>query len=368
MSEIKAQIILGAQFGDEGKGITTDYLVSKANNPIVVRFSGGQQVGHTVQVNGFTHIHSNFGSGTLRGVPTYYSEHTSIYPTTIARELKILKKNGITPKLILHPLTLITTPWDVIANRRDDKNLEHGSCGLGIGKTQKRNETGFKLYAIDLLDEETLLKKTESIRKNYYGFDNPSTQNELFEVLDFIEAVMEIEWVVEDYSFLMDYDELVFEGSQGILLDKDFGVFPNVTHANTTSKNAHEILDKIGVGFDEREIFYVTRAYSTRHGSGDFKEEPIVLKNNEIETNVFNEFQKDFKVAPLNYNFINRGLRYDNIFSDGIKKNFVITCMDQVTDFEFDYDKVNGRFTIYESWSPDSKDFNLKMYKKKLRN
>lgn len=370
---MKAKIVLGLQYGDEGKGITTDYLASKANNPIVIRFSGGQQVGHTVKVNGYTHVHSNFGSGTLRGVPTYYSEHTSIYPTTIARELKVLKENGFNPEIIFHPLTLITTPWDVIANRRDAQNMEHGSCGLGIGKTQKRNETGFKLYAVDLLDPDVLMEKVESIRENYYnynfddGFDVSTL--EAYEVLDFVEAISEIPWKVEGYEYLMGYEDLIFEGSQGILLDKDFGVFPNVTYANTTSKNAHEILAKLGVSFSDREIFYVTRSYTTRHGAGNFKEGEIELKNNDVETNVFNEFQKDFKVAPLNYDLINRGLRYDRIFSDitfshKIKKSLMITCMDQVTDFQFDYDKVDGYFTIYESWSPESKDIKLQIYKK----
>lgn len=361
-----ASIVLGLQYGDEGKGITTDYLSSKAENPIIVRFSGGQQVGHTVKLNGYTHIHSNFGSGTLRGIPTYYSEHTSVYPTTVKRERNVLIGQGIIPKIVLHPLTQITTPWDVIANRRDDENLKHGSCGLGIGKTQKRNETGFKLYAIDLLHRDILLEKVESIRANYYkiSFDNITTE-ETYELLDFVEALDELEWVIEDYSYLLNYDKLIFEGSQGILLDKDFGVFPNVTHANTTSKNAHEILDKIGIGFNEREIFYVTRSYSTRHGSGSFKEEPIKLKNHEQETNVFNEFQKEFKIAPLNYEFINRSLRYDDIYSNGMKKNLVLTCMDQLTDFKFEYNKLNyNNFTIYESWSPESKDFKLKSYKK----
>lgn len=355
---MNAKIVLGLQYGDEGKGITTDYLVSKANNPIVVRFSGGQQVGHTVQVNGYTHIHANFGSGTLRGVPTYYTEHTSVYPATIARERKVLVENGFDPKIIFNPLTLVTTPWDVIANRRDEENLMHGSCGLGIGKTQKRNETGYKLYAIDLLDRDVLIEKMESIRANYYGIDYDSlSQDEYFEVLDYIEALDEIQWIIKDYYCLSDYD-LIFEGSQGILLDKDFGVFPNVTHANTTSKNAHEVLDKIGYGFDEREIFYVTRSYTTRHGAGNFKEEPLELKNNENETNVFNEYQKDFKVAPLNYDLINRALRYDNLYSEFNEKNLVVTCMDQLEGFRINLTKIDTEFfKMYESHSQDSKDF-----------
>lgn len=361
---MKAKIVLGLQYGDEGKGITTDYLASQAENPIVVRFSGGQQVGHTVQVNGYTHVHSNFGSGTLRGIPTYYTEHTSIYPTTIARELKVLKENGYNPEIILHPLTMITTPWDVIANRRDAQNMEHGSCGLGIGKTQKRNETGFKLYAIDLLEPDLLMEKVESIRENYYNYDFDEgfdvSTNEAYEVLDFVEAINEIQWKLENYEFLVGYDNLIFEGSQGILLDKDFGIFPNVTHANTTSKNAHEVLDLLGLGPDDRSIYYVTRSYTTRHGAGNFNEGVVKLKNNEIETNVFNEFQKDFKVAPLNYDLINRGLRYDEIYSNIIEKNIVVTCYDQVDDFEFDFNKVNTEFNwFFKSWSPDSKDFEV---------
>lgn len=351
--------------GDEGKGITTDYLVSKADNPIVVRFSGGQQVGHTVQVNGYTHVHSNFGSGTLRGTPTYYTEHTSVYPATIGREFKVLRENGFEPKIIFNPLTLVTTPWDVIANRRDEENLKHGSCGLGIGKTQKRNETGFKLYAIDLLDRDVFIEKMESIRANYYGIEYDSlTQEEYFEVLDYIEALDEIQWIIEDYYYLSGYD-LIFEGSQGILLDKDFGVFPNVTHANTTSKNAHEVLDILGYDFMEREIWYVTRCYTTRHGAGNFKEEPIELKNNENETNVFNEYQKDFKVAPLDYSLIKRALRYDNLFSEFNEKNIVVTCLDQLDGFSFRLSELNTEFfKMYESHSQDSKDFKEFCYKK----
>jgi len=149
---MKAHIVLGTQYGDEGKGRTVDYLCSTLKNPLVVRFCGGQQVGHTVIRNGIKHIHSNFGSGSLLDIPTYYSEFTTIYPLTIEREEKILKAKGLNPKIILHPLTMLTTPFDVHANRLDSIDLENGTCGLGIGKTMKRNESPFKLYAVDLLN------------------------------------------------------------------------------------------------------------------------------------------------------------------------------------------------------------------------
>ena len=95
---MKGFVVLGTTFGDEGKGLTTDYLCKQYEDSIVVRFSGGQQAGHNVQIGDKRHIHSNFGAGTLRGVPSYFSEHTTFYPVTMMREAEKLKKEfGITP-------------------------------------------------------------------------------------------------------------------------------------------------------------------------------------------------------------------------------------------------------------------------------
>ena len=80
------KIVIGLGYGDEGKGRTVDYLCSQNPNSIVVRFSGGQQAGHTVMTNGIKHIFSNYGAGTLQGCPTYISEHATIYPLTMLME------------------------------------------------------------------------------------------------------------------------------------------------------------------------------------------------------------------------------------------------------------------------------------------
>jgi adenylosuccinate synthase len=354
--DIKAHICIGLGFGDEGKGITTDYLCSKSENQIVIRFSGGQQAGHTVIYNGVKHIHSNFGSGSLRNIPTYFSEHTVFYPVTIARELKVLRDKGINPKLTLHPLAKMTTPFDVFENRGDDENLANGTCGLGIGKTMKRNEWPFKLYAIDLLNKNILIEKLKSIKDNYYEeFKANKALND--EILDFMDAITNLSWDVQNYDYLKNYDELIFEGSQGIMLDMDHGIFPYVTFANTTSKNAHEILDKLNIS--NRNIYYITRCYSTRHGSGPFPEEKINLIKNEEEINTFNKYQKEFKTAKINYGLLNQALLIDSIYSDGkvTTKNLMVTCLDQIPNFEFDYDRLNVTFSsIYESRSPKSEN------------
>lgn len=351
--QVIAQIVVGLGYGDEGKGITTDLLCSQASNPIVIRFSGGQQAGHTVIHDGIKHVFANFGSGSLRGVPTYFSEHTVFYPTTIARELKVLNEKGINPRLILHPLAKMTTPYDVFSNREDSRNLGDGSCGLGINKTMRRNETPFKLYAIDLFHREKLAYKLHNIATQYYGLEK-LTEAQHIEMEDYIDAITSIDWEIRNYDVLADFDELIFEGSQGIMLDMDHGVFPNVTHANTTSKNAHDILDKLHI--HDRHIYYITRCYLTRHGAGPFpNEQEVKLINNEEETNVFNEYQKEFKTAPIDYDLLNYALVIDSIYSNSkvVTKNLMVTCLDQMPDFKFDYNKLNVSFSkIYESRSP----------------
>lgn len=360
---MKGHIITDLGFGDSGKGITTDYLCQNLNNSIVIRYSGGPQAGHTVMINGIKHIHSNYGSGSLRGIPSYFTEHTCIYPVTIAREKKALIEDGANifkSRLDIHPLAKVITPWDVWDNRYDYSNLKDGSCGLGIGKTMKRNEGPYKLFAVDLLNVSLLKDKLVQIKMYYHQKWAKSGKNYepgdlLNEINEFNDAVNNLDWNINDYRVLNNYTNLIFEGSQGILLDMDHGVFPHVTYANTTSKNALEVCDKLNV--IDREIYYVTRSYSTRHGNGPFNESKIKLTNNEEEINVTNEYQGNFKVGELDYGLLRQAIAFDKLYSMGCKNSLVITCMDQREGFRFDHNRINENFNnIYVSWSPDSKD------------
>jgi len=164
-----SQIVVGLGFGDEGKGKTVDYLSKKYKNSIVVRFNGGQQAGHTVTTDKIHHVFSNYGSGTLNGCPTYFSEHTSIYLYTLYNETQKLNGYPIYPLLLyIHPLTKLTTPYDVAYNRVIEKLNNHGSCGLGIASTIKRhNEANYKLYAIDLINPDIFKEKLNNIKLYY---------------------------------------------------------------------------------------------------------------------------------------------------------------------------------------------------------
>ena len=371
LSNMIGRIVIGSLFGDEGKGITTDYLCKK--NPwstIVVRFSGGQQAGHNVKIGKVSHIHANFGSGALRGVPSYFSEHCTIYPVTMLRESSELKsKTFDLPQIFYHPLAHLTTPADVAYNRWRERKLNHGSVGIGVGATMKRNiETPLKVYAIDLANIPILFKKCQQIHHYYVdliGKDNPEIESYYDEMNQefphFNEAVKGmapfIEMMIRDYDSLKRYDNIIFEGSQGIMLDMNHGIFPNVTYGNTTSKNALEICKHLDI--TDIQIFYVTRCYQTRHGVGWMSnEDPITLTNTQDEINVFNEWQKNFRIGEIDYELLNYAHSIDALYSKDIPKNIVVTCLDQRPGFEFEYHKLKTRFKqIYNSYSADSKAF-----------
>jgi adenylosuccinate synthase len=356
-----ASLILGVGFGDSGKGITTDYLCSqkKGGSSIVVRFSGGQQAGHNVVIGDISHVHSSFGSGTLRGVPSYFSEHCTISPINMMIEQEVLSDKGIEPKLYIHPLAMITTPADIAYNRIMDKKNGHGTCGLGVGATMDRNlNTGYKLYAIDLLHPEFLNIKLNNIYAYYRNKLNGNAEyTKIYnnQVKFFDEALKTLRFNIQPYDLLNHHTNIIFEGSQGILLDMDHGIFPNVTYGNTTSKNALEICKKIGITEENTYIYYVTRCYQTRHGIGWMSNnDKVKLINTEHEINVFNEWQKDFKIGEIDYDLINHAIRIDNLYSPDIHKSLVVTCLDQRPDFEFDYKKIRGVQGFYESYSPDA--------------
>lgn len=376
---MEAKIVIGLGFGDEGKGITTDFLASNAIDPTcIVRFSGGQQAGHTVQQNGIKHTYSTFGSGTGQGFPTYISEFCTFYPPNALNEYEILVDKGFKPLLFVHPLAKLTTHWDVAWGRVWERINNHGSCGVGVGATMARSEqTPYKLFAVDLKHTDILLQKLHGIGRYYMDklkelkvteedrlYFSHCAYEESKRFLhslttDFMGTLAA--HCIEAYNMLHYYKNLIFEGSQGILLDMEHGIFPNVTYSSTTSKNALIVCSEIMGTIDPNQIdvYYVTRCYSTRHGEGWMPDKgDITLINNSDECNVWNEWQKSFRVSEIDYSLLKYAVEVDNAYSWGYSKNLVVTCMDQRPDFKFDYAQLSPIFdSIYESWSPDSMDF-----------
>ena len=357
MVKKNAYIVLGLGYGDEGKGLTTDFLCSKYENAIVIRFNGGHQAGHTVVHKNYSHIFSSFGSGTLRNRPTYWSKYCTFSPFYFIEELEILP---IKPIIFIDKKCPITTHYDILFNRsleitRGSENL--GSCGVGFGATVDREKDGLNFHFSDIYYDEKIDEKLSKIKYYYrkkinietaFDFDSFSHDEEDRIFKDNIKKIREITNQIifasseQDIFSNNSWNTYIFEGAQGILLDKKFGNKPYITKSNATSKNALKILSRQSDIVFNTEIYYVTRAYHTRHGNGPFREKEagFSLKNKETETNQFNLYQKEFRTSFLDFNLVNYSINCDLNYSKNICKNLMITCLDQI-----DHMKIN----VYEN-------------------
>jgi adenylosuccinate synthase len=340
---MKISIVLGLGFGDEGKGATVNASCTDPKNTIVIRFNGGHQCGHTVVHNGIRHPFSNFGSGTLKGVPTYWSEYCTVNPSAVKKEGDVLRAQGISPIVYYNANAMVTTPFDIYRNMNDKTNKLHGTVGVGFGATIKRNNSRYHLYVRDLLYPKIRDVKLTAIRK--YICDETNDAGIYSERMDKIieefklacdELVQRFE-VVDNFDNLRSYDcDLIFEGGQGIMLDMDYGFYPNVTWSNTTSKNAVELITKWGMTNRLIETYYITRAYQTRHGNGPMTNDGLdisYIKPNPLETNVNTGAQGVFRKSVLDLELLNYALSCDAYHRIVETRRFlVITCMDQVGD------------------------------------
>jgi adenylosuccinate synthase len=325
---MSSKAVVGIGYGDEGKGITTDYLCSHSNNILVVRFSGGQQSGHTVNFNGIRHVFSNLGSGTLRGVPSYWAKYCTVDPVGLINELDVLIGNGVNPLLYIDERCPITTPFDICYNQELEKINHHGSVGVGVGATINREEKFYSLQFGDLFHEPVMKIKLNEIKK-FYNLNFEINLDRFFQSVGRILACNNIK---PQYGFPDGY-KYIFEGSQGLLLDPNIGFFPHVTRSCVSTKN---ILD---AGF-KPELYLVTRAYQTRHGNGAMVGEDIShnILINPNETNVTHPHQGEFRRALLNLDLLLYSINKDPYIRFSENKTLVITCLDHIIDeYRFTY-------------------------------
>lgn len=308
-ADTEVKFVIGSAFGDEGKGVTVQYLCQKAidegKSPLVIRFSGGPQAAHTVRHNGIEHICSTYGSGVLLGVPTLVYADAYFDPISAKKEYEVLReKIGEVPDLYVHYKTKCITPYDTFFGRTNKRVQSDGTCGKGIYNTFKRHEDGCATTLSSFLD------KTVSKVKDYYKdgkMSNPELYDEcetmLAEVVngfangeyDFIK-----EW--KPYCFKEEHSVVIIEGSQGLLLDMDCGFYPHVTPSKVGLNGVPKEWLK------NAEVYFVMRTYLTRHGNGY---EPIKRHVDDLhledkhETNVYNPYQGEFKIGICDFDLIN---------------------------------------------------------------
>lgn len=305
MKDIK--IVIGANFGDCGKGLMTDYFSQKPNS-IVVCSNGGAQRGHTVTTpDGIRHVFHHFGSGTFTHASTYLSEDFIVNPIIFKQEYDELMKLGYIPNVYINQDCMLTTPFDMMANQIIEENRgknKHGSCGLGIFETIKRYKAG--ITDVDNHIREYYLEQFE--RENITLTDEWSRiflDNGIFEhFLDDWDFMNNHSLAISDNYFLNQFDNIVFEAAQGLLLDQNnTEYFPHLTPSNTGIKNPKRIIEN-GEWNEEINIetCYVSRTYLTRHGTGKF---PSECDKNQInkyifdKTNIPNPFQDTLRYGTL---------------------------------------------------------------------
>lgn len=355
LPEKSAVVIIGAGFGDEGKGLLTDFHAARfGKDCIVARFNGGAQAGHTVVLpDGRRHVHSHFGSGTLSGTATFLSRHFVSNPLLFCRE-KIELENlfVVSPVVFADERGQVTTPYDMLVNQWAETargSGKHGSCGVGFGETIERNlHERFAIQISDLADVGKLRTTLDAIRHDWTAarlrkLNVPKLTPEQKDLLvsdklrdDFIDAANRFRNCIRlARSAILKSAHAVFEGAQGLLLDEDYGWFPHVTRSHTGLKNAVELAAEAGI--KRLNCIYTTRAYATRHGAGHLPHELPNKPYAKVEdtTNIPNPHQDNLRFGWLDFDLLSRTIntdfeRYARRADIEINKQLAVTCLDQL--------------------------------------
>ncbi len=278
-------VVLGTQWGDEGKGKIVDLLTEQAK--AVVRYQGGHNAGHTLVIEGEKTVLHLIPSGILNdGVMCYIGNGVVLAPDALKKEMDMLESRGVPvkEKLRISPACPLILPYHIAldnareAARNPEKKI--GTTGRGIGPAYEDKVSRRGLRVEDLFDQARLEEKLAEVMKlhnfaltEFYGVDAIDYAETLALCKEYAEFLRPM---LDDVpATLADMrragDKLMFEGAQGTLLDIDHGTYPFVTSSNTTAGGV-----ATGAGIGPRHIDYVlgiTKAYTTRVGGGPFPTE-----------------------------------------------------------------------------------------------
>ncbi len=280
-ADMKNTVVVGAQWGDEGKAKITDLLAQYAD--VIIRYQGGCNAGHTVVVDNETYKFHLIPSGVLyKNKYCFIGAGTVIHPETFLKEIQELKERNVDlSNLKISPLATITLPYHIDIDgisENSSKTNKIGTTKKGIGPTYSDKVGRYGLKIQDLYDEELLNSRLEAILplknkilKEVYGTKTYSKE----EMLEYCKKYAQIfkpyvakDWVKKLSETLREDKKILFEGAQGIMLDIDYGTYPYVTSSNPIGGGA---ATGSGIGPTHIEnVIGVTKAYVTRVGEGPF--------------------------------------------------------------------------------------------------
>ncbi len=277
-------VVLGTQWGDEGKGKIVDLLTDQV--AAVVRFQGGHNAGHTVIIEGEKTILHLIPSGILRdGVQCLIGNGVVLSPTALFDEIDMLEQKGLSirERLKISEACTLILPYHVALDQAREKakgNDAIGTTGRGIGPAYEDKVARRSLRAGDLLNKDKFAKKLSEVMefhnfilKEYFKSETIDFQATLDETMGMSESIIPMMTDVTEliWQIQKEGNDILFEGAQGTLLDIDHGTYPFVTSSNTT---AGGVTTGTGVGPGCIDyILGITKAYTTRVGSGPFPTE-----------------------------------------------------------------------------------------------
>lgn len=277
---MKVDVLLGLQWGDEGKGKVVDVLTPKYD--IICRFQGGPNAGHTLEFNGRKHILHNIPSGIFREDKlNMITNGVVLDPIVFKREIDSLEAIGIdlTKNLWISRKAHLILPTHRILDAASEAakgKSKIGSTLKGIGPTymDKTGRNGLRVGDLDLdftAKYEALKEKHKQLLKQYDYEYNLDEEERFFEGIEIIKKFKRVDTEYAINGFLEDEKTVLAEGAQGTLLDIDFGSYPFVTSSNTICAGACT-----GMGIAPTtigEVYGIFKAYCTRVGSGPFPSE-----------------------------------------------------------------------------------------------
>ena len=269
-------IIVGAQFGDEGKGKITDFLAEKAD--LVVRYHGGNNAGHTVVVGEKVYKFHLLPSGLIQGTKCCIGAGVVLDPKVLLKEMEQLGQSKI--KLAIDHRTQIIMPWHNLQDlaREKARGKKIGTTGRGIGPCYEDRAARSGIRFCELVEPERLRKRIakvfptkKRILEEIYSVKVDFTEEQVFK--EYSELAEKLKPFLEDVSLevstaIKDGKNVVFEGAQGMFLDNDFGTYPFVTSSHPLTGG---IFTGVGIGLlNNIEAIGIVKAYTTRVGEGPF--------------------------------------------------------------------------------------------------
>lgn len=285
--------VSGTNYGDCGKGLVANHFSTEKS--LVVLCSNSCQRAHTVVHKGIRHVFRHFGSGTLKGAYTYLTDDFMINPAMFRDEYEKLKSIGFEPKVYYNPRCIIVSPYDMISNQLVETSRgdnRHSSCGCGAWETRLRTKD-YKSFRerkdLTLADPEHFVSYTIPEIVRYYAASRFVDGSSCFkgmrefatdiarlnfesDVAFFLDHAIPITSMEHESEFFHSFDKVIFENSQGLLLDTMYNDdIDRTTPAHVGAYIPSQIIHRV-FALDRNitvKNIYVTRTYFTRHGNGD---------------------------------------------------------------------------------------------------